>query len=55
MIKKKKDFGLSRNVGGPSDGVYLMGAQSKTPWRWSSPETLEDRICTKSSDVWMLG
>ncbi|XP_022779855.1 fibroblast growth factor receptor 3-like [Stylophora pistillata] len=53
MVAKVGDFGLARNIS--DDGLYIKTSCGKVPWRWSSLESLRDRVYTSQSDVWSFG
>ncbi|XP_066017975.1 fibroblast growth factor receptor 4-like isoform X2 [Pocillopora verrucosa] len=52
-VAKVGDFGLARNIS--DDGLYIKTSCVKIPWRWSSLESLRDRVYTSKSDVWSFG
>nr|XP_058946407.1 fibroblast growth factor receptor 2-like [Pocillopora verrucosa] len=52
-VAKVGDFGLARNIS--DDGLYIKTSCIKIPWRWSSLESLRDRVYTSKSDVWSFG
>lgn len=49
---KLADFGLSRWV---EDQSYYKASKGKLPIKWMSPESINFRRFTTSSDVWMFG
>ncbi|CAH3104213.1 unnamed protein product [Pocillopora meandrina] len=53
MVAKVGDFGLAREI--TEDGLYIKTSYGKVPWRWSSLESLRDRVYTSKSDVWSFG
>ncbi|PFX16334.1 Fibroblast growth factor receptor 4 [Stylophora pistillata] len=53
MVAKVGDFGLAREI--LEDGLYVKTSCGKIPWRWSSLESLRDRVYTSKSDVWSFG
>ncbi|XP_058940136.1 fibroblast growth factor receptor 3-like [Pocillopora verrucosa] len=53
MVAKVGDFGLAREI--TEDGLYIKTSCGKVPWRWSSLESLRDRVYTSKSDVWSFG
>ncbi|XP_076260317.1 protein tyrosine kinase 2 Fak isoform X10 [Rhynchophorus ferrugineus] len=50
---KLADFGLSRWMG--EDQSYYKASKGKLPIKWMSPESINFRRFTTSSDVWMFG
>ncbi|XP_032222658.2 fibroblast growth factor receptor isoform X3 [Nematostella vectensis] len=52
LVAKVADFGLARHV--TTDGLYIVSAQTKLPWKWMAPESLRGLYTTKS-DVWSFG
>ncbi|CAH3144661.1 unnamed protein product [Pocillopora meandrina] len=48
-VAKVGDFGLARNIS--DDGLYIKTSCVKIPWRWSSLESLRDRVYTSKSDL----
>ncbi|RMX61321.1 hypothetical protein pdam_00018076 [Pocillopora damicornis] len=44
MVAKVGDFGLAREI--TEDGLYIKTSYAKVPWRWSSLESLRDRVYT---------
>mmetsp|Transcript_27683 Transcript_27683/g.53817 ORF Transcript_27683/g.53817 Transcript_27683/m.53817 type:complete len:1255 (-) Transcript_27683:248-4012(-) len=47
------DYGLSRKVDVNEESYYMKN--SKFPWAWTAPETLENKKFTRESDIWSLG
>lgn len=53
LCVKLADFGLSRWMG--DDQSYYKASKGKLPIKWMSPESINFRRFTTSSDVWMFG
>jgi hypothetical protein len=53
------DFGLARQIGDADrtidDQYYAVSTPVLLPVRWLSPESMEDLVFTRASDVWMFG
>ncbi|OXA41074.1 Vascular endothelial growth factor receptor 3 [Folsomia candida] len=53
LTAKISDFGLSRQLANSSN--YVKKSHVPLPWRHMSPEALQDRNFSTSSDIWALG
>lgn len=50
---KIADFGLARDI--ESQDYYRNNGVSHLPWRWMSPEALNESVFTTQNDIWSFG